>query len=52
MAKNKPNKSEQLEQASKILGITKDDLELAMEMLVALKRKLDDWEKQAGKSKS
>jgi hypothetical protein len=43
MAKKKPDK---VEEASKILGITKPDLELALEMLDALKRKLDAWEKQ------
>ena len=42
MSKKKPDK---LEEAAKILGVTKDDLELALEMLDALKRKLDAWEK-------
>jgi hypothetical protein len=42
MSKKKPDK---LEEASKILGVPKDDLELALEMLDALKRKLDAWEK-------
>jgi len=37
-----------LKKACDILGMSKEDLELALDMLVALKQKMDEWERTNG----